>query len=44
MVPYRKIFGPTKKNASRILRFIQESEAFTRPEVGREDYFPPEPD
>lgn len=45
MVPFRKIFGPTKKNASRILRFIQESGAFTRPEIGRDvDNIPLEPD
>ena len=45
MVPFRKIFGPTKGNASRILKFIQESGAFTRPEIGREEgYIPPAPD
>ena len=45
MVPFHKIFGPTKKNTSRILRFIEESGAFTRPEIGRgEDHIPREPD
>ena len=34
MVPFRKIFGPMKKNASQILKFIQESGAFMRPEIG----------
>jgi hypothetical protein len=42
LVPFRKILGPNKKNAMRLLTFIQESRAFTRPEVGPQA--PPEPD
>jgi hypothetical protein len=44
MVPFRKILGPTKKNAMRLLTFIQESRAFTRPESGPQGRVPPEPE
>ena len=43
MVPFRKILGPNKKNAKRLLTFIQESGAFTRPETERRRA-EPEPD
>ena len=44
MVPFRKIFGPTKKNVNRILKFMEESGALTRPEIGRGEGRIPEPD
>ena len=31
LILFNKIFGPTKKNTMRLLTFIQESRAFTRP-------------
>lgn len=42
-VPFRKIMGPNKKNAMKLLTFIQESGAFTRPEMERRRA-EPEPD
>ena len=43
LVPFRRILGPSKKNALRLLTFIQETGAFTRPENERRRE-EPEPD
>jgi hypothetical protein len=43
-LPFRRLVGPRKKDALRLLMFIQESLAFTRPEVGPTDYEPPAPE
>ena len=44
LVPFRRILGPNKKNAMRLLTFIQESRAFTRPEPDPRGMPPPEPE
>ena len=43
LVPFQKIMGPNKKNALRLLMFIQESRALTCPEHERRRA-EPEPD
>ena len=37
MVPFRKIFGPTKRDVNKILKSIEESGALMRPEIGRRE-------
>ena len=43
-LPFRCLVGPHRKDALRLLIFIQESHAFTRPETGPLEYIDPEPD